>query len=611
MTSKAITDGMANVAAGLGAANPKQGHGYVTHDSHALAELAYRGSTWFRRIVDAFAEDSTRAWRQWNASTDVISAMEKEERRLGLKRAVNAALVAREVFGGSLIVPIGLGTKPDKPLNLRTVGKGAIKSLVVLNRYQVTAGPPITDIESPYFGQPEYYEVASGTSAAVRYHPSRVARFTSLTMQGLTTLNDGWGDSLWTRISDAVQNSETGATVLSELMLEAKVDIIKMPDLAANMATEKDEQALIRRMTISNSIKSINNALLLDGSDEYEQKQVNFAGLPDVAMTLLKIMCGAAGMPETRLLGAQAKGLSNGGDADLKNYYDSVNARQELHMDPALKPLDDIIMMSALGKEEPDLWHKWSPLYAMTAKEVAEVEKAYAEAVDKIAATGLIPPDALAAAVADRMINSGAWPALEDAMDEAAMEANALKENSEPDPEADPFAEEPQEGEGQEGEPLPRAVNDAEPRTLYVRRDVINASAIKAWASSTLGDIIDLKEEGHHVTLIYSKQALDWAKVGEDWNGRDDGRLIVGAGGMRLVEGLGADGRTITLLFASSALTWRNHQFIEAGASSDWDDYQPHITLGTLKEGAELPQWVEPYKGEIILGVEVFEEVKA
>jgi hypothetical protein len=46
----------------------------------------------------------------------------------------------------------------------------------------------------------------------------------------------------------------------------------------------------------------------------------------------------------------------------------------------------------------------------------------------------------------------------------------------------------------------------------------------------------------------------------------------------------------------------------EAGASWDWPDYQPHISLS--KAPVDLSK-IEPYRGEIVLGPEIFEEIIA
>lgn len=153
-----------------------------------------------------------------------------------------------------------------------------------------------------------------------------------------------------------------------------------------------------------------------------------------------------------------------------------------------------------------------------------------------------------------------------------------------------------------------KATKDASstPRSLYVRRDVVNANDIKSWAkeqgfASSLDDM--------HVTIIYSETPVDWLKIGTDWSSEDDGGLTVRAGGPRVIERFGEN--AIVLAFSNTALQWRNMDAREQGASWNHEDYTPHITI-TYQPPPDLDlSKVQPYTGVIVLGPEIFEEVKS
>src|SRR5690606_1056758 len=112
-----------------------------------------------------------------------------------------------------------------------------------------------------------------------------------------------------------------------------------------------------------------------------------------------------------------------------------------------------------------------------------------------------------------------------------------------------------------------------------------------------------------HVTIAYSREPVDWIDVGESWAGSErNGNLEISPGGARVMESLGDDGKATVLVFASSDLNWRHQMILEKGASWDWPDYQPHITLSYAFEG-DLSA-LEPWQGKIVLGPERFEEIK-
>lgn len=123
---------------------------------------------------------------------------------------------------------------------------------------------------------------------------------------------------------------------------------------------------------------------------------------------------------------------------------------------------------------------------------------------------------------------------------------------------------------------MAKRIRDAStPRTLYVRCDVLNSGDIKAWAKEQ-GFTTSLDDM--HVTVIYSKTAVDWLKIGlEEWGSNEDGILSIRAGGPRVIENFG-DG-AIVLASSNSYLPYRNMRAREEGAMSDHDDYTPHITI--------------------------------
>ena len=59
---------------------------------------------------------------------------------------------------------------------------------------------------------------------------------------------------------------------------------------------------------------------------------------------------------------------------------------------------------------------------------------------------------------------------------------------------------------------------------------------------------------------------------------------------------------------SSSALSRRHEELKRIGADTSYPEYAPHITI-TYEPGGIDPDKVEPYRGKMELGPEVFEEV--
>lgn len=138
----------------------------------------------------------------------------------------------------------------------------------------------------------------------------------------------------------------------------------------------------------------------------------------------------------------------------------------------------------------------------------------------------------------------------------------------------------------------------ADPKPLYVRRNVTNASEIIDWAKAQ-GFPKTLPAEELHVTIVFSREPMDWTAAGDNF---DQLRF---EGGPRTVAPLGDKG-AVVLKFEAAELQTRWQEFRDAGASWDFPGYQPHVSI--TYDGGDIDlAGVEPYAGPIELGPEIFE----
>lgn len=572
-------DGLTNFVSNIGHANAKtSATAYMGRlNSQASLEAAYSASTWFGKIVDIPADDATREWRAWKADSTEIEDLEKVEKDLNVRVKVNQALKWARLYGGAVIIP-DLPGNPETPLNLDRVVKGGVRFLSVLHRFEIQKDGDIRrNPLDPLYGQPERWRVGTGDGQSIFFHPSRVFLFNGRKASNGITSAEVWGESIWQHLSDAIEASDSGAAVIHALLHEAKVDVVKIDGFMDFIGTDEGESAYMRRWDLAAKLKSVANVMLLDGQDQWDQKTINWTGLPDIIDKLLTIMSGAADIPVTRLIGKSPGGLNSTGESDLRNYYDSVRVKQDLQIAPMLAPLDEILIRSALGDRPDDIWYDWKPLWTPDEKERAETQKVRAETFQIELNSGAFDEHMLVKTYLAGAIESGLYPGLEQARAEAPDEG--FNEAEEEDPSV-----------------MQTVVGDALPRTLYVRRDVVNKAEITKWAEAQgFTDIVpDL-----HVTIMHSRAPVDWMKMGSAW----ESAITIPAGGPRIME---AFGEAKVLLISSGDLQWRHGHMREMGASYDFEEYQPHVTISY----GEMPEGVEPYQGEIILGPEIFEEIK-
>ncbi|MEP9376190.1 phage portal protein [Aquabacter sp. CN5-332] len=423
VSTASVTDGLQSFVSGLGTSRDKAAttfYGVPMWTDDQLVN-AYRSSWIARKIVDVPALDSCRRWRSWQAEQDQIEAIEAEEKRLGLKAKTLEARIKARLFGGAALL-IGTGdANPAEPLDPARIGKDGIKYLTVLTRRQLAAGDIETDPLSPLYGQPKFYQV-SGAAAQVTIHPSRLVRFIGAPHPDedlAVGANKGWGESVLVAAMEAVKQVDGSAANVASLIFEASVDVIRIPDFMASLASPDYEARLLKRFGLAMTAKGINRALILDKEEEFEKKTVSFATLPDVMDRFMQLASGAADIPATRLLGQSPAGMSATGESDLRNYYDRISAGQELEMTPAMEPLDECIIRSALGARPQEVHFIWSSLWQISDIDRSKIGESIANTISKLESTGLYPQEALAKAGANTLVEHSILPGLEEAIEEA------------------------------------------------------------------------------------------------------------------------------------------------------------------------------------------------
>lgn len=609
-----ITDSLRNA---IGRINPfTRGEGSFGAPSvfdHQLAMSAYLCSGMMRKVIAVPAEDRVREWRDWQADQGDITAIEAEERRLGLQAKVQHAEILRGIGGGALIlVTAGNHAEELKP---GALAKGGLVAVNVVSRWQISATEWEQDLADPLYGTPRMWRL-QGQNGGTDIHPSRVVCFRGAPLPMGTALSleqAFWGDSRLLRVFREIQRSDDTQEWFAALVRKAKLLRIGIPDL-----DQQDETRLNKRIEVIALGESSLNATVYrskggpdDGGEEITDYQVTWAGIPAMMDAFDQRIAAVSDIPFTRLTGRSPAGMNATGQHDTDNWHKSVKAGQTLELRPCLDQIDVALIPSAGVSPDKATW-AFAPLDTPSEKEQADTFKTTVDALEKLNLMGALPEEAFNELVQNLMAEREWLPGIDavlakfsdderfgGAPDDDGTDPSAIVEGGDPD----------LAGRGGARVPAARAANDsrfndATPKTLYVRRDVLpeTVRALKAWAKE---QGLPALQDNLHVTVAYSLQPVDWIKMGQDWRDRDGkGGMIITEGGPRVVEPLGD--RTAVLMFASSDLSWRNREMRENGASWDYPDYQPHISL--TGNPVDLSS-VEPFRGEIKLGAEIFEEI--
>lgn len=590
--------------------------------THQLAIAAYMSSGMLKKVISIPAEDRVREWRDWQAKADVIEKIEAEEKRLQLVAKVQEAELLRGIGGGALII-ITAGAH-DQELKPEQIAAQGIVAINVVSRWQITGKDWIKDLASAQYGQPRMWEVDSGNGQRSQIHPSRVICFRGARLPAGSAVSDEdafWGDSRLLRVFSEVERSDKTQAWFAALVKKAKLLRFGVPGLEGY-----DQEQLNKRVGLIAQGESLFNATLFrasggtdDPGETITDYQVNWNGIPAMMDAFDQRVAAVADIPFTRLMGRSPAGMNATGQHDLDNWNRAVVSGQKLEVRPCLEQLDPLLLRSA-GVAPEGVWWEFAPLDTPTEKETADTFKTTMDAVEKAQATGAIPDEAFAKGFQNLMVERGWMPGLEGALAEIPEDQRYGLSPEDDGADDDPSALQAERNGDQTsagaGGANPRssarrAANDAAvffadaaPRPLYVQRKLLNASALIAWAKEN-GFTSTLSADDMHVTVLYSKTAVDPMKMGESWSGDEQGRIRVKPGGPRAIERFGEN--AVVLLFASWDLESRHRSMVEAGGSHDFDEYHPHVTLSyEMPADVDLAA-IKPYAGALEFGPELFE----
>lgn len=380
-----------------GVSNRRGFSGNLTQNRNQL-EVMYEKDGLCGKIIDIPVDDMMREWRtvSFAGNDEMKTAFEKAEEHYGVREHITDALKWAALYGGSGIVlgVDGCGN-PVLPLNVNYMRKNSLKFITTLDRWYLTPQDiNYYDISQPNYFKPNYYRIA-GTAQLI--HHSRMIRFDGVKMpRAVSQLNWLWGSSKLERLEDALLNAATTPNVLASLILECNFPVFSIKNLAATLSTKDGEAKLQKRMSFVTLLKSMFNVTMLDVEEAYDLKSPSMGGLDVFMDKFFQIVAGLSDIPVTRLMGLSPGGLNSTGNTEVINYYDGLKSKQELLIRPALKILDQGILMSTFGFIPKEFSWEFNKLWQISDLDQATIDQTNSITDTNYVNANILPPTVIA-----------------------------------------------------------------------------------------------------------------------------------------------------------------------------------------------------------------------
>lgn len=355
---------------------------------------AYKTHGIIQTLCDTPVLDALRGGitiRSKQMSEDEIGELEDAMEEKGILDVIAEARIWTRLFGGGGLV-FSTDEPSDYPLDLKKLARDRELEIYAFNRWEMVA---------PW-----------RTAAQYNFYGKTVDSSRVLTMSGKTAPYilrwqlQGWGMSELERVIEDFNTYIRVKNVIYELLYEAKVDVYKFKDFAAQMLSAEAEQQTNKRMQIMNSQKTYNSALLLDKEDEFDQRQVTFSGLAEIYREARIEMASALRMPMTKLFGLSASGFNSGED-DIENYNGMVESEIRRPLRPVIKKVLNLLCISIFGDTYDDLDFEFNPLRVLGADQEEQIKRSKFDRIIGLYDRNLITPKELGEMLAkEKLVDS-------------------------------------------------------------------------------------------------------------------------------------------------------------------------------------------------------------
>lgn len=295
----------------------------------------------------------------------------------GIWDCIAQAKIWARLFGGGAIV-INDGAKNfAEPLD--DDGPLPYLQLYAASRWELGSPNKLEDPTAVVNNQTPWEQTAARSSEYYDYYGQRLHRSRVITLTGkeapwmVRWQLQGWGMSEVEKMIEDFNLYLRTRNVLYDLLSEAKVDVFGINGFRETLMSPGGNDAILRRIATVQQAKNMNNALLMDKEDLYEQKQITFSGIPEIMKQNQMGIASAVRMPVSKIFGIGASGFSSGED-DLETYNAMVQSTVRNPLRKPIRQVIDLVCRRLIGQKLDQYKVLYKPLRVMSAQDEEDIK---------------------------------------------------------------------------------------------------------------------------------------------------------------------------------------------------------------------------------------------
>jgi hypothetical protein len=344
---------------------------FVSNFRQVLSQL-YVEIGLVQTIVDVPVDDAFRGGIEIKSKQLDEQQIEKLKISVDRDDDLNTAAQAgkwNRLYGGAAILILVGDQDPEEPLDVDAIGQDTDLEFRAVDLWELYGDKQDTDEYDPAVLNQnfEFYDYYGH-----RLHKSRVLRLKALPAPSfLRPRLRGWGMSVVEALIRSMNQYLKATDLAFEVLDEFKVDVYKVKNLVTTLMSANGHQKVYERIRKTNWHQ---NAIVLDSEDDWDNKQLTFAGLAETMQGIRMQVAADMRMPITKLFGTSTSSGFKTDQNDMENYNSMVEAQVRNKLKYDILRMLELKCQKLFGFVPDDLAIYFKPLRVLSAEEEENVK---------------------------------------------------------------------------------------------------------------------------------------------------------------------------------------------------------------------------------------------
>ncbi len=284
---------------------------------------------------------------------------------------IGEAEVWNRLYGGGGVL-ILTDQDPSTPFDINAIDINSPLQFRAVDMWELFYSKVNTEGYDPSF---EDEGIETYNYYGVEVHKSRVIRLKGMAVPSyIRPRLRGWGVSVVETLINSLNQYLKATNVVFEILDEFKVDVYKIKGLATALMAPDGGNKVRERISLANEQKNYQNSVTMDSEDDWDHKQLSFAGMAETMEGIRMQVASDMRMPMLKLFGTPARGLNASDEGSLEVYNSMVESEVRDKIKYAILRVCKIKCQQLFGIIPDDLSIKFKPLRVLSAEQEENVK---------------------------------------------------------------------------------------------------------------------------------------------------------------------------------------------------------------------------------------------